>query len=192
MLLEVRPEDIAISAAITGHRSQKLAFGFDLNHPEAIWLREVLRKEYLNLINHGFRFFLTGGALGVDLMAAEVILELKQQYPDAKIGHLLCAPCHRYTKNWPDVERERLNKIAKKSVVYFISETEYYNGCMQKRNRYMVDTSGVLLAVFDGQVGGTKGTVEYAKKQNKKVIVINPIQHMRIDLIGSVNDIMFR
>ena len=189
MQAEVSLEDIAMSAAFTGYRPGKLPFGYDLSHPDAIRLREALMREYINLINHGYRFFLTGGALGSDLMAAEVILELKREYPDAKIAHMLCAPCYHYTAKWPGAERERLDKIASKSLVSFISQTEYYNGCMQKRNRYMVDTSRVLLAVYDGLPGGTKSTVEYARSKNKKLVIINPRQLMRIELIESAEDI---
>lgn len=184
------PEDIAISAAFTGYRPGKLTFGYDLTHPDAILLRAAIRREYINLINHGYRYFLTGGALGADLMAAEVILELKEEYRhDVKIGHILCAPCYHYTAKWSDEERERLNQIAKKSVVTFINQTEYFNGCMQARNRYMVDTSQVLVAVFDGQSGGTKYTVDYAESKKKKIVIINPIQRVRIELVKDQKDI---
>lgn len=182
--------DIMRSAAFTGYRPQKLSFGNDLSHPDAIRLRANLKTEYERLIRHGFRQFLTGGALGCDLMAAEVILELKNETPRrVRISHWLCMPCLDHTARWSDADRERFEEIKSKSHAVYISETPYFKGCMQKRNQYMVDTSGALLAVYDGQSGGTRGTVEYAKSKNRKVVVINPKQSMRIELIHTPQDI---
>ena len=183
-------EDIMIAAAFTGYRPQKLSFGNDLNHPDAIRLRACLKAEYERLIRHGFRQFLTGGALGCDLMAAEVILELKKELGrKPRIMHLLCMPCHNYTAKWSDEDKERLERIKRESISFYVSESPYYNGCMQVRNKYMVDTSRVLLAVYDGQKGGTHNTVEYAKSKDKKIVVIQPKQLMRMELISSPEDL---
>lgn len=182
--------DIMRSAAFTGYRPQKLPFGNDLSHPDAVRLRANLKTEYERLIKHGFTQFLTGGALGSDMMAAEVILELKEKlHGKAKIMHVLCLPCLDHNARWSDEDKERFEAIKKKSIFFYVSDTPYYNGCMQKRNRYMVDTSRVLLAVYDGQSGGTHTTVEYAKSKRRKVVVIRPKQFMRIELIETPQDV---
>ena len=39
----------------------------------------------------------------------------------------------------------------------------------------MVNNSSLLIALFDGiTIGGTMSTVEYAKMQNLKIVVIRP------------------
>ena len=44
---------------------------------------------------------------------------------------------------------------------------------MQKRNRYMVDKSDIILAIWNGEKsGGTWNTIEYAQKKGKKIIYI--------------------
>ena len=44
---------------------------------------------------------------------------------------------------------------------------------MQKRNKYMVDQSDLVIAVWDGKkVGGTWNTIKYAKSKEKQVIYI--------------------
>ena len=190
MELSATKKDFLKSAAFTGYRPKKLPFGNDFNHPDALRLRANLRTEYERLIRRGFRQFLTGGALGCDLMAAEVILELKEEYgKKARIMHVLCMPCYDYTAKWSDQDKERLEKIKQNSVFFYVSDSPYYKGCMQKRNRYMVDTSRVLLAVYDGQSGGTRNTVEYARSRNRKLVIITPGQFMRIELIETVQDI---
>lgn len=184
--------DVMKSAAFTGYRPQKLPFGNDWTHPDAIRLKANIKAEYERLIGLGFRQFLTGGAMGCDLTAAEVVLELKEEYSRRfRIMHVLCMPCLDYNAKWGDQDKERLEKIKTKSLSYYVSERPYFNGCMQIRNKHMVDTSRVLLAVYDGQSGGTRNTLEYAKGKNRKIIVIQPSDHMRIDLISTPQDIEF-
>ena len=52
---------------------------------------------------------------------------------------------------------------------------EYTSDCMLARNRYLVEHSSVLLAVYNGTYrSGTGMTVRYAKKLGREVIIINP------------------
>lgn len=50
----------------------------------------------------------------------------------------------------------------------------YSKDCFFARNRYMVDKADVIVCAYDGQSGGTAYTVNYALKQNKIVVQINP------------------
>ena len=45
---------------------------------------------------------------------------------------------------------------------------------MQERNKYMIDNSSLVIALYNGKVGGTKQTIEHAKQQGPEVIVIEP------------------
>lgn len=181
-------EKMMISAAFTGYRPQKLPFGNDLSHPDAVRLREALHKEYEKLVLKGFRYFYTGGALGSDLMAAEVILELKRQYEHRELNHILCLPCLNHCAKWRQEDIVRLEKIKRCSRVVYVSEKPYFNGCMQLRNQYMVDLSAVLIAVYDGQSGGTKNTVEYARRQERKIVAIRPKGFVRMEFFEKPED----
>ena len=48
----------------------------------------------------------------------------------------------------------------------------YDRGCMLRRNRYMVDRSSLLIAAFDGTLGGTMYTVTYAMKKGVEIVTI--------------------
>ncbi len=46
----------------------------------------------------------------------------------------------------------------------------YFRGCMAKRNRYMVDKSDLVLAIWNGQEsGGTWNTIQYARSKGKPI-----------------------
>jgi uncharacterized phage-like protein YoqJ len=46
---------------------------------------------------------------------------------------------------------------------------------MQRRNRYMVDHASLLIAVFDGQSGGTQNTIQYAMERGLEIVDIPPV-----------------
>ena len=53
---------------------------------------------------------------------------------------------------------------------------EYDKGVFFRRNHYLVENTNLLLAAYDGQPGGTAGTVAYAKRHGVKVVTIAPIK----------------
>lgn len=110
-------------------------------------------------------------ALGIDTICAEIVLELKKKRLDIKLE---CAiPCKNQTEKWNNKSIKRYNCILSKAdKIVYVSSSDYFNGCMQKRNRYMVDNSSLVIAVYAGMGGGTKQTIDYAQKQNIKVWVI--------------------
>lgn len=176
------------SAAFTGYRPQKLPFGNDLSHPDAVRLRAALYKEYERLIIKGFKYFYTGGAIGSDLLAAEVILELKRKYEHRELVHYLCLPCLNHCAKWRQEDIIRLERIKMDSTVVYVSERPYFSGCMQIRNKYMVDSGAVLIAVYDGQSGGTRNTVQYALQKQRKIVTIRPREFMRIEFFDKPED----
>ena len=51
----------------------------------------------------------------------------------------------------------------------------YDRKCMLERNQRLVDSAGILLAVYNGEKrGGTAATVRYALKAERKIIYIIP------------------
>ena len=47
---------------------------------------------------------------------------------------------------------------------------------MMRRNRYMVDHAAMVIAVYDGQTGGTQRTVEYALRRCLPVVLVPPVE----------------
>lgn len=76
----------------TGHRPQKLPFGFNESDERCVLLKQKIREkvEYL-IIKQGVTHFIVGMALGVDIYSAEIVLALKEKYPQITLE---CAiPC---------------------------------------------------------------------------------------------------
>ena len=132
-------------------------------------IRSQLKAAVERAIQNGYRFFGAGGALEFDTMAAQIVLECRQQYPHIRL--ILVLPCVDQTSGWKqsDIdEYEPIRALADK-VVY--TSKIYYSGCMFKRNRHLVDNSSLCICYLTRQTGGTAYTVRYA--ESKGVTVLN-------------------
>lgn len=158
----------------TGHRPDKL-HGYNKLHPNNLILFGKLKYEIANLYKyHGINIFISGMALGTDLWAAEVVLELKEIIPNLK---LICAiPCKNHHDTFYGEDRLLYNYILDNAdYVHNVTGIKYFPRCLQIRNEWMVNNSSGQLAVWNGTKGGTLNCIEYANKVGKKNrIVINP------------------
>ena len=69
------------TCAFTGHRPQNLPFRFNESDKRCIALKKQLRKLIIQLIEqHDVTHFISGMAIGVDMYAAEIVLDLKAKY----------------------------------------------------------------------------------------------------------------
>lgn len=156
----------------TGHRPQKFPFEYGGKRKEYLtYLKELENKIISAVTENGVTCFISGMALGVDLDFAQIVLKYRKKYSLT----LECAvPCHNQTLKWDQKEISRYDRILKKADSVTLVSERYTPECMLKRNRYMVDKSDLVIAVFNGvKGGGTWYTINYAKRQNKTIEVIN-------------------
>lgn len=161
------------TACFTGHRPQSIPYLWDEGSELSLRLKDELRNMIIDLIdNHGVSHFISGMALGVDMIAAEIVLELKKKYPNITLE---CAiPCETQARKWTEKYRDRYFSIIEMSDKETLLQTHYTADCMHKRNKYMVDNSDYVIAVWNGSSSGTGKTVLYAKENNKQIIQIKP------------------
>ncbi len=145
----------------TGHRPDKM----ELGEKE---IKPMLEKAIDEAIRDGYVTFITGMAMGTDIWAAEIVLERRKFNKNL---HLICALPHpNFESRRSITEKMRFNKILRKADLVKEINTHYYAGCYQVRNEWMVDRSNLVIAVFNGQKGGTKNTIDYAKRTSIKVV----------------------
>lgn len=158
--------------SFTGYRPEKLPF-FSEDDPMCVDLKNRLSKQIEQLIKDGADEFFSGMARGVDIWAAEAVLELRRTYPNIKLTAVI--PCPEQSNSWSEEDRDRYNAILEACDKKLVISPHYSKGCMHKRNKALVDTCDILVAVFDGQSGGTKQTVAYAKSKGRKTLLITPM-----------------
>lgn len=149
--------DISTTCCFSGHRILKKDFN-------VLKLIEIVDK----LIINGYRTFLVGMAWGFDLKVFEILLTKKNK----NIDIIACVPCKEQNAYFKKEEKEKYDEFLKKADKIVYVSNEYYDGCMQKRNRYMVDNSSILVAYLYSNMGGTKNTVSYAEKKGINIIYV--------------------
>lgn len=154
----------------TGHRPEKLTWSE--NHVK-LWLE----RELQHTIEEGFVTFISGMSRGVDIWAAEIVLRLRDS---GQPIHLICAsPFEGFERNWSDDWRRRYTDIQTQADLVKYICPEYSRACFQARNEWMVNHSAKLIAVFNGEGGGTLNTILYARRQQIPIAMIP--EQFRID-----------
>ena len=152
----LRYEDREITCCFTGHRPQKL-------HQPEEEVRRGLEAAIRNAYADGYRFFITGMAMGVDIWAGETVLKLKKEHPDM---HLIAAvPYPGQEKSFPHEWKVKYAELMASCDHAEILSESYNRGVYHARDRWMVDHSRRVIAVYNGEPGGTALTIQYAKKE---------------------------
>lgn len=148
--------DTKKTCSFTGHRILSKDFNVDK-------LEEVIN----DMLKRDFKTFLIGMAMGYDLKCFEILLSKKREF---NIDIIACIPCREQSKYYKKNDKEIYQEYLKKADKIVCLNEEYTDGCMQQRNRFLVDNSSVLIAHCKYFKGGTLYTVNYAKKKNKEII----------------------
>lgn len=153
---------------ICGPRPHKLPLSLKLDKLLAA-LEDEIRRAYA----YGYRVFLSGSAMGVDIWAGEIIYRLKEDLPFIQCH--IYMPYEGQANHWNDEWRKRYFNLHEVSDEVYCLQFDYTSDCMHKRNRVMVDKSSRVIAVHDGtQKGGTAYTIGYAKEKGIEIVTLNP------------------
>ena len=161
------------TVCFTGHRSQKLPWGYNEEDERCVNMKKRLYLEIKKSILQGYTKFLCGMALGFDMICAEIVLQLKKRYKNIKL--IGAIPCENQDCKWNVQKRTRYRNILNHLDFTRCIYKEYNDvKCMIERNNYMVNNSAKIIALYNGISGGTKRTIEYAKKQGLEIVIIRP------------------
>lgn len=160
----------SITCCFTGHRAAKLPWGFYEADPRCIKLKQQIYDTAEAVYASGIRHFICGMANGCDMYFGEAILQLKLAYPDVILEAAI--PYSGQADHWKEPEKSRWQRLYDNSDYITVVSQDYTKDCMNKRNRYMVDHSSVLIAAYNGTKGGTQNTMLYAIRSKCEVIQI--------------------
>lgn len=135
-----------MNLGVTGHRPDRL-------HGQSHLIYKWCETQ---IINYKPTFCLSGMAGGTDQLFASAALS--NNYP------LWCLFPYR-----KDVEY--LNAFIDQATRITYTQEKYSKDCYFLRDKYLVDNSDVLLAVWDKkEIGGTWFTIKYARSINKPIV----------------------
>ena len=160
------------TCCFTGHRPAKLPWGYDERDPRCLELKKSLLRELEGLYRRGYRHFICGMALGCDLYFAEAVLQLKEVYPALTLEAAI--PFAGQADRWGEEQRRRWLELVARCDLETVVQEHYDRGCMLRRDRYMVERSAAILAVYNGDTtGGTRYTLDHAAKKGLDILLLD-------------------
>lgn len=158
------------SCCFTGHRPGKLPWGNREDDPRCLTLKTRLSDALADAYAQGFRHFLCGMAQGTDLYFCEAVLALRHLHPEVTLEAAIPFPTQ--ADGWPPAQQQRYAVLVDQCDFETLVQHQYSAGCLQRRNRYMVDHAALVLAVYNGLGGGTMNTLAYAMAQEIPTVIL--------------------
>jgi uncharacterized phage-like protein YoqJ len=137
-------------------------------------LKDLLRRAIAYAYEQGCRSFYCGGAVGFDTYAAKEIILFRVKHPDVRL--ILLLPCADQSEGWSDMQRAAYDYILSEADEAVILSDSYARGCMQKRNRALVERADMLICYVGREGSGSAQTLHLAEK--KGIPVYNLYAHI--------------
>lgn len=159
----------------TGHRPDKLGKEYDHKGQYSDAIREAFRSFLKAALGKGQVEVITGMALGVDTIFAEVAIELGIKITAA-------IPFIGQERMWPKKSQEHYHEILSNPLVtkVIVSEGGYAAWKLQRRNEWMINHCTHLIVIWNGdESGGTYNCLKYAKgnlkEENIRLVRLNEL-----------------
>lgn len=146
------------TCCVTGHS--------DVSQKEITHIKTELQQEVEKAVSDGFTCFMSGFAEGVDQYFAEIVLGLKRVNPALNLVAVI--PYRKRLYNL--MENGRTYEMLEACSDVVVIREEYQPSVYSHRNRYMVERSDRVIAVYDGrEKGGTVRTIRFANMMRKEL-----------------------
>lgn len=161
MINMIEKIDRACSVAFTGHRS--------IPSGEVDRVSKRVDQSVRIMAAAGVKNFISGMALGFDMLAAEQIVRLKKE--GYKIRLIAVVPFRGQHERWKMKDRDRYNELMKKADDVIVLSETYFSSCFFKRNDFMLSHSCSVIAYYNGlPKGGTFYTIRRARMLKMNII----------------------
>lgn len=159
-----------MKVALTGHRPQRLGLpelDFEVTHK---W-RKIIDWLKGQILVFNVTDTYCGMASGCDIAWGIASLEFNNEtsvkkYNRGKIKLHCILPCKDYNNH---IRWHNLLKLGADEWIEL--SDEFYKGCDNARDQYMIDHCDVLIAIWDGnKSGGVWSTIRKAQKAGKKIV----------------------
>ncbi|ADC87549.1 DUF1273 domain-containing protein [Staphylococcus lugdunensis] len=139
---------------ITGYKSFELNI-FKDDAPEVYYLKQFIRHKLINYLDEGLEWVLIQGQMGIELWTAQVVIELKAQYPELKLA--IITPFEGHTQRWNEQNQLVYNQlVAKADYVDSIYHSQYKGAFQFKQaDRFMLEHSDLTLLIYDEEQEGS-------------------------------------
>lgn len=127
-------------------------------------------RAVLEALQKGAQGFAVGGAPGYDLLCGELLLSLKERYPQIRL--LVYLPYRGFGESFSPADKKTSQKLLAAADEAVALAPHYFKGCMQLRNRRLVEDAALCIAYLRKPKSGTAQTVSLARQKGIEVILV--------------------
>lgn len=150
---------------VTGYKASELGI-FSEKHPGIGIIKKAITKQLLSLLDEGLEWVVVSGQWGVEIWAAEAVLELKKTYPQLRLA--VITPFLEQEENWKE-DKQNLYRSVLQRADYVNSVTKSkYDGPWQFRakNQFLLRNSDGMLLVYDEE---NEASPKFIKEQARRL-----------------------
>ncbi len=157
------------TVAFTGNRTLTAPKGkiiFNLERTIRQRLSTLLEECY----NEGINTFISGMAIGWDLLCAEEVIKLQSKYPEVRL--IAAVPFAGQEAKYSPSDQQRYHNILNQATsIITISDSDFSNQAYHDRNDFLIANSTKLIAYHnDKPRSGTASTIRKATAQSIEVL----------------------
>lgn len=160
--------DRSMTCTFTGHREAKLPWRGNEQDERCLRLKEMIYDAVESVYSSGVRHFICGMANGADFYFCEAVIALREEHGEVTLE--AAVPFEGQPDRWTAEQKARYERLVSQCDYLTVVQRNYSPDCMMRRNRYMADSSAVLIAAYNGKPGGTQSTLLYAIRNGLEVI----------------------
>ncbi len=161
---------------VTGYKQHELGI-FDDKHPGIRFIKKALEKRLISFLEEGLEWVIISGQLGVETWVAEVVIDLKKEYPELK--YAVITPFLEQEKNWNETKKEKYQLIVALADFHTSLTKRPYEAPWQfiEKDKFFMRNSDGILILYDEENEGSpkfikKAAGKYADRSDYQVFTI--------------------
>ncbi|WP_227936290.1 DUF1273 domain-containing protein [Alkalihalobacillus deserti] len=166
------------SIVVSGYKGHELGI-FDQKHKGIYFIKKAIEQRLRSLVEEGLEWVIISGQLGVELWAAEVVLQLKEEYPKLQLAVL--TPFLQQEDRWQEATKLYYQEIVQQADFQdSITRRSYDNPAqLRQKNEFLIAKADGLLLLYDEEKPGSPTYyLEIAKKRESfehfPILIITP------------------
>lgn len=174
----------SFSCVITGHRPTRFKFKYNEKDKRCQRIKKCLQEQLIRLYHQGVRCFWVGGAMGVDMWAAEILLRMKEQQTYQDVELCLALPFEGYDSDWDDWHRKRMDFICRYAEKVLVLGEMPSSESYKKRNYYMVEQAGHMIAVYVIENGALLEALQKLNERERQIFLARTLEEEDFETLG--------
>lgn len=147
---------------VTGYKAHELVYSS--KDPRINYIKKAIEQKLRYQIeNESLQWIIISGQQGTELWTAQVVLNLKDEYPELKLA--IITPFLDQEKNWREEKQEEYQMILAEADFISSVTKRPYEGPWQfrARDKFLFDNTDGMLLFYDEE--GKEGSPKYVKEK---------------------------